>query len=96
MGAFSCGMPIFVWVLINSMWLLSSKWVPILMGCLFCVGAYYPNFTVGGCIFKREEDFFAITSFDIGIWMVVLLLRGVSIPAKSYSGRHFIQVSVVV
>ena len=45
-GAFSCGMPIFVWVLINAMWLLKSKWVPIFMGCLFCVGAYYPDFTV--------------------------------------------------
>ena len=43
MGAFSCGVPIFV---INAMWLLKSKWVPIFMGCLFCVGAYYPDFTV--------------------------------------------------
>ena len=58
--------------------------------------AYYPNFTVGGRIFKREKGFFAITSFDIGIWMVVLLLWGASIPTKSYSGRHFIQVLVVV
>ena len=45
-AAFSCGVPIFVWVLINAMWLLQSKWVPIFMGCLFCVGAYYPNFMV--------------------------------------------------
>ena len=29
---------------INAMWLLKSKWVPIFMGCLFCVCAYY--FTV--------------------------------------------------
>ena len=28
------------------MWLLKSKWVPIFMGCLFCVCAYYPDFTV--------------------------------------------------
>ena len=34
-----CGVPIFAWVLINAMWL-------IFMGCLFCVGAYYPDFTV--------------------------------------------------
>ena len=26
--------------------LLQSKWVPIFIGCLFCVGAYYPDFTV--------------------------------------------------
>ena len=45
-GAFSCGVPIFVWVLTNTMWLLQSKWVPIFMMCWFCVGAYYPNFTV--------------------------------------------------
>ena len=38
MGAFSCGVPISVWVLINTM--------PIFMGCLFCVGAYYSDFTV--------------------------------------------------
>ena len=37
-GAFLCGVPIFVWVLINTM--------PIFMGCLFCVGAYYSDFTV--------------------------------------------------
>ena len=28
MGAFLCGVPIFVWVPINTMWLLQSKWVP--------------------------------------------------------------------
>ena len=35
MGAFSSGVPIFVWVLINAMWLLKSKWVPIFMGGYF-------------------------------------------------------------
>ena len=40
MGALSCGVPIFVWVLINVMWLLQSKLVPIFMGCLFRVGIY--------------------------------------------------------
>ena len=38
--------PIFLWVLINTMGLLYSKWVPIFMGCLFSMGAYYPNFRV--------------------------------------------------
>ena len=28
------------------MWLLYSKWVPIFMGYLFSMGAYYPNFRV--------------------------------------------------
>ena len=35
MGAFSSGVPIFVSVLTNTMWLLKSKWVPIFMWCLF-------------------------------------------------------------
>ena len=46
MGAYIHGVPIFVWVLINAMRWLQSKWVPIFMGCLFCVGAYCPGFTV--------------------------------------------------
>ena len=31
-------------MLINTMWLLQSKRVPIFMGCLFSMDAYYPNF----------------------------------------------------
>ena len=29
------------------------KWVPIFMGCLFCVDAYYPNFTV--CLLIQRD-----------------------------------------
>ena len=33
-GCFLCGVPKYVWVLINAMWLLQSKCVPIFMGYL--------------------------------------------------------------
>ena len=42
-GCLFCEVPIFVWVLINAVWLLLSKWVPKFMGCLFSMGAYYPD-----------------------------------------------------
>ena len=29
---------------VHVMWLLQSKWVPIFMGCVFSMGAYYPQF----------------------------------------------------
>ena len=40
------GVPIYVWLLINAMQLLKPNWVPTFMGCLFCVAAYYHDFTV--------------------------------------------------
>ena len=40
MGAFSSGVPIFVQVLRNVMWLLKSKLDTYILGCLICVGAY--------------------------------------------------------
>ena len=49
-SAFSYGVPIFVWVLINAEVVFVIKMgaqysrTVILCGCLFCVGAYYPNF----------------------------------------------------
>ena len=32
-------------MLIKTMGLLLSKWVPIFMRCIFSMGAYYPDFT---------------------------------------------------
>ena len=43
MGAYSCRVPILVWVLTIGTWL---NWVPIFMGCLLSMGAYYPDSTV--------------------------------------------------
>ena len=46
MDAFLCGVLIFVWVLINTMWLL--QWVPIFMECLLTLGACAARVTVLG------------------------------------------------
>ena len=41
-------MPIFVWVLINGDVVVVIKMSAYIHGCLFCVGAYYPDFMVSG------------------------------------------------
>ena len=46
MGAFSCGVPIFVWVLIIVIGCCNQNGMSIFTGCLFCAGVYYPDFTV--------------------------------------------------
>ena len=46
MGAFSCGVPIFVWVLINADVVVVIKMGAYIHGVLICVGAYYPDFMV--------------------------------------------------
>ena len=38
--------PFLVWVLINAMWLLQSKWVPIFMGAYFVWELVIPNIIV--------------------------------------------------
>ena len=45
MGAFLCEVPIFVWVLINDNLVFGIKMGAYIHGCLFSMGAYYPDFT---------------------------------------------------
>ena len=65
MSAYSCGVSIFVWVL-NVMWLLQSKWVPIFMGCLFSesVGGYSLPHWISMVDLDREIKAFVLTSLS--------------------------------
>ena len=65
MSADSCGVSIFVWVL-NVMWLLQSKWVPIFIGCLFSesVGGYSLPHWISMVDLDREIKAFVLTSLS--------------------------------
>ena len=53
MGAFSCRLPIFVWVLTSTIVVVVIK---MIIGCLFFMGAYYSDFMVILCYYFAAID----------------------------------------
>ena len=63
---------------INAMWLLKSKWVPIFMGCLFCVCAYYfaKHVTLSACsLLLRWQVIFKVNKPGIQANGILCLLK---------------------